>query len=219
MESMIDIEKRDLVERFDADLKVLKDFFVGNSDGLRETVFKVSNENKLDMAKIIYSSDDEYKISNVDHDFCDPIRTFFTQQFPNIKSQKLQFENQLVNINNQLSQLSWWRFIKRFRLNKQKKQTLNSMNNYRSSYVNGFATLNDNFNSLNEYLSKNKNNKQENLPEEQRQNEINKTNNDTINLISKVVNKDKNMEMTDAKKHNEDYIEYLNRINNQLKEK
>ncbi len=200
MEKMVEMEERDPVKRFDEDLEMLKDFFVGNNDGLRETVFKVSNENKLNMAKIIYSSDDEYKISDVDHDFCDPIRTFFTKQFPNIKSKMLKFESQLTDIKNQLSQLSWWQFIKRFRLNKQKKQTLNSMNNYRSRYVNGFGTLNDNFNSLNEYLSKNKNNKQENLPEEQRQNEINTTNNNKINPISRVVNK--NMEMTEEEERN-----------------
>lgn len=211
MEKIVEIEERDLAKRFDEDLKVLKDFFVGNNDGLRETVFKVSNENKLDMAKIIYSSDDKYKISDVDHDFCDPIRTFFTKQFPNIKSKMLQFESQLTNIKNQLSQLSRWQFIKRFRLNKQKKQTLNSMNNYRSSYANGFGTLNGSFNSLNEYLSKNKNNKQENLPEEQRQNEINKKNNDKIRPISKIVNE--NLEMNDKEKQNDDYIGYLNRIN------
>lgn len=211
MESMIDIEKRDLVERFDADLKVLKDFFVGNNDELREIVFKVSNENKLDMAKIIYSGDGEYNKSDVDHDSFDPIRTFFTKQFPDIRKRTLDFNNKLEDINRQLSQLSWWQFIKRFRLNKQKKQTLNSMNNYRSSYANGFGTLNDSFNSLNEYLSKNKNNKQENLPEEQRQNEINKKNNDKIRPISKIVNE--NSEMTDAEKQNDDYIGYLNRIN------
>lgn len=213
MEKMVEIEEKDPVKRFDEDLEMLKDFFVGNNDGLRETVFNVSDKNKLDMAEIIYSGDDEYNKSDVDHDFCDPIRTFFTEQFPTIKATMSQFENQLVNINNQLSQLSWWRFIKRFRLNKQKKQTLNSMNNYRSSYVNGFYTLNNNFNSLNEYLSKNKNNKPENLPEEQRQNEINTTNNNKINPISKVVNENENMEMTDAEKHNAGYIGYLNRIN------
>lgn len=215
MESMIDIEKRNLVERFDADLKVLKDFFVGNNDELREIVFNVSDKNKLDMAKIIYSNDDEYKTSDVDHDFCDPIRAFFTEQFPNIK----EFDNQLRDINSQLSQLSWWQFIKRFRLNKQKKRTLNYVNEYRAKQSTNFSELRRSFETVNQYLSENKNNNPENLPEEQRQNEINKTNNDTINPISKVVNKDKNMEMTDAKKHNEDYIGYLNRINNQLKEK
>ncbi len=52
-----------------------------------------------------------------------------------------------------------------------------------------------------------------NLPEKQEQNGINTTNNDKIKPISKVVNENENMEMTDAEKHNEDYIGYLNRIN------
>lgn len=130
------------------------------------------------MAKIIYSGDDKYNnmasddkyknIIAINYDYFSTIRTFFTKQFPNIKSKMLQFESRLTDIKNQLSQLSWWQFIKRFRLNKQKKWTLNCINNYRLSYVNDFFELNNNFNSLDD-SSKNKNNKPENLPEEEKQ--------------------------------------------------
>ena len=66
---------------------------------------------------------------------------------------------------------------------------------------------------LDEFVFKNKNDNLENPLQKPQQNEIDTTNNDKTHPITRVVNENKNMKMTDEKKHNEDYIGCFNRIN------
>ena len=130
------------------------------------------------------------------------------------------FTLRLCNINERLSSLEplkwwqFWKFIQRFFINKEKKQTEKELNINRKGYTRvHYDKLKCDVENIDKYLSEEKNNNLENPPQKTQQNEINKTNNDKIHPISKVVNENKNMEMTDEKKHNEDYIGCFNRIN------
>ena len=221
-ESNMNEEGKNLVARFDDDLKWYNDLWFEGDDKLDGKKLTVSDKNKLDIAKIIYGNSENEK-NNASRDTginVNRLADCFSSNLTGMKMLFADLRRPLLNIENQLKLLQpikwwqFWKFIKRYFINKEKKNVEANINSQRNGYYRSrYEDIQTALSYLDEFVSKNKDNKPKDLLQQPQQNEINKTNNDKIHPISKVVNENKNMEMTDEKKHNEDYIGCFNRIN------
>lgn len=188
------MEERNPVKRFDEDSKLVN-FLFG------EYVFEMLNENKKDIAEMIYSD----KYENDIKDYVDIIKDFFKDKISELREYKKQLDNNIA----QRRELHWWQLIKRFFLWWQRKQIVNNMRMCKEELIiRNYTNFTQSLTHIDTYLETQHSKK---LPEEEQLNKINAKNDHKTNPINKVVKE--NLEMTEKEKQNQDYIGYLNRIN------
>ena len=110
-------ENSNWVDRFDDDLGWLNDFWLRDGGESEKMEIKVSDENKADIATMIYSDNSkdnskDYSKDDSDHKSCVYVRNFFRSIASKISLMQT-FTLRLRDINERLlslEPLKWWQF-------------------------------------------------------------------------------------------------------------